>query len=71
MNNTIMPQNLYMKFCLADNGGLSADRTDYISAEIIIITANKAVWRLLHNTMQCDNISPVLLNAKVNAKQEA
>ena len=56
---------------LADSGGLLVEVTGFVITEIRIITTNRLIWNLLFNTIRCDNTIPALLNAKVNAKQEA
>ena len=56
---------------LADSGGLLADVTGFVIAEIKIITANRPICNLLFNAIRRDNTIPALLNTKVNAKQEA
>ena len=56
---------------LSDSGVLLVEVTGFVITEIRIITTNRLIWNLLFNTIRCDNTIPALLNAKVNAKQEA
>ena len=55
---------------MTDSGGLQVEVTGFVTAEIKIAILNRLIWRLLSNIARCDNAIPVLLNARVNAKQE-